>query len=306
VPAEQVPGSLVREVDRGLHERLEATVAILERRGYALSASRLGERCLGGAVSEELVRSTVAASDRLRLRDDLVVSSTFPGSVAAIGRRAAAHRENADRYLPTALRFVRTLARLSPYVLSASIAGSLASGGFLVSDDVDLNLIVEDGHRHLAYVAVNVLGLAHALGYRRKPVDTHSQRPLAPRFMTANLILERSQCFPLERQDEDMGYEFLASEPVHGVGLWRELVAANPGIRAHFPQLEHRRFPHAQPEAGALPRWLFPAALEAPARALGRAGWRYMQWTRRDRPDALARVAFVRRTMRPYTLFEDL
>jgi hypothetical protein len=29
-----------------------------------------------------------------------------------------------------------------------------------------------------------------------------------------------------------------------------------------------------------------------------------MQWTRRNRPDALARVAFVRATMRPYTLFD--
>jgi hypothetical protein len=297
---------VLAEVERTLCERLEATVAILERRGYALSAARLGQRCLGGAVDEACVLRAVGASERLARRDHLVVSTAFRGSVAAIARRAAAHRENAERYLPTALRFVRTLVRFSPYVLCVSIAGSLASGGFLVSDDVDLNLIVEDGHRHLAYVAVNVLGLAHALHHRRKPVDTHSRRPLAPRFMTANLILERSQCFPLQRQDEDMAYEFLASEPVTGVALWREVVAANPGLGSHFPQLEERWFPLAADVRPALPRWLFPSALEAPARGLGRAGWRYMQWTRRDRPDALARVAFVRRTMRPYTLFEDL
>jgi hypothetical protein len=30
-----------------------------------------------------------------------------------------------------------------------------------------------------------------------------------------------------------------------------------------------------------------------------------MQWTRRQRPEALARVAFVRRTMRPYALFDE-
>jgi hypothetical protein len=30
-----------------------------------------------------------------------------------------------------------------------------------------------------------------------------------------------------------------------------------------------------------------------------------MQWTRRGRPEALARVAFVRRTMRPYALFDE-
>jgi hypothetical protein len=69
--------------------------------------------------------------------------------------------------------------------------------------------------------------------------------------------------------------------------------------------LEARRFPEALNERLRLPSWLFPAVLDRPARALGRAGWRYMQWTRRNRPEALARVAFVRRTMRPYALFDD-
>jgi hypothetical protein len=29
-----------------------------------------------------------------------------------------------------------------------------------------------------------------------------------------------------------------------------------------------------------------------------------MQWTRRHHPEALSRVAYVRETMRPYTLFD--
>ena len=33
-------------------DRVEATVALVERRGYALPASRLGELCLGGPRSE--------------------------------------------------------------------------------------------------------------------------------------------------------------------------------------------------------------------------------------------------------------
>jgi len=251
------------------------------------------------------VREAVASGSELRVRDGLVVPPGLAGSAPEIARRAAAHAGNAARCLPTTLAFVRRLVRLCPFVLSVSIAGSLASGGYLATDDVDLNLIVEDGRRHLAYVAINLLGLVHALRHRRKPVDTHTMRPVAPRFMTANLILERSQCFPLARQDEDMAYEFLASRPVYGVALWREVVATNPGLSELFPQLEGRRYPDALRERSALPGWVFPAALDRPARALGRAGWRYMQWTRRRRPDALARVAFVRRTMRPYALFDE-
>jgi hypothetical protein len=235
----------------------------------------------------------------------MVLSPVLAGTAPAIARRAAAHAENAPRCLEVTLGFVRELVRFCPYVLSVSIAGSLASGGYLASDDVDLNLIVEDGHRHLAYVAINLLGIAHALRHRNKPVDTHTRRPVAPRYMTANLILERSQCLPLARQDEDMAYEFMASVPVYGVALWREVVTTNSGLAHHFPQLEERRFPDALRDRPVLPPWLFPAALDRPAHALGRAGWRLMQWTRRGRPDALARVAFVRRTMRPYALFDE-
>lgn len=289
--------------------RLERTAAILERRGYAVSAARLGELCLGGTLPEQSVCSCVADFATLVLRDGLVLPPNLargaPAAVAAIQHRAEVHEENAARCLPMALRFVRTLVRLSPYVLSVSIAGSLASGGFLVTDDVDLNLIVEDGRRHMAYVAVNMLGLAHALLHRRKPVDTHTRRPLAPRFMTANLILERSQCFPLTRQDEHMAYEFLASQPVYGVALWSEVVAANAGLRAHFPQLQAPGVDAVVPRRRALPTWLFPAALDRPARWIGRTAWRYMQWTRRKRPEALARVAYVRQTMQPYALFSD-
>ena len=289
----------------GAGTRLERTVRILERRGYAVAPSRLGELCVGGALTESQVRRAIGSSTDLRLIDGVVVSPDLAGSAAAIARRAAGHADNAARCLPTTLGFVRSLVRLCPFILSVSIAGSLASGGYTAADDVDLNLVVEDGKRHVAYVAINLLGLAHAVRHRRKPVDTYTMRPLAPRFMTANLILERSQCFPLARQDEDMAYEFLASWPVSGVALWRQIVATNPGLADHFPQLEERRYPDALRERSALPRWVFPAALDGPARALGRAAWRYMQWTRRRRPEALARVAFVRRTMRPYALFDE-
>src|SRR5258708_33296227 len=120
--------------------------------------------------------------------------------------------------------FVRNLVALAPFIRSVSIAGSLASGGFRASDDVALNLIVDDGHRHLAYVVVNFLGLLHALRHRAKPVDDLTRRPIAPRLMTANLILERSQCLPLQRQDEDMAFELLVAEPVFGVDAIQEVI----------------------------------------------------------------------------------
>lgn len=287
-------------------DRVRRTVALLARRGFALGPERLGDVCLGGVLSEGDVRWAVAASPDLTLAHDLVLRSSDRTRAGAIRSRAVAHHSAAPRYLEMTQRFVDTLVWFAPFIRSVSIAGSLASGGFRASDDVDLNLIVDDGRRHLAYVAVNFLGLLHALRHRAKPVDDLTRRPIAPRLMTANLILERSQCLPLARQDEDMAFEMLMSQPVFGADVFYEVVQANPALLDQFPQLETRPacFPDPAPRP-RLPEWLFPAFLDGTARRLGGAAWRYMQWTRRDKPEALARVAYVRATMRPYTLFDE-
>jgi hypothetical protein len=291
-------------VPTGLADRVQRTVALLDRRGYALTAGRLAEVCLGGPVSPAQLLAILRPCD-LRVESGLVVSRTGRERVEAIRRRQSANATAAPGYLAEAESFSRALAAWFPFVISVSIAGSLASGGFRETDDVDINLVVEDGHRHLAYVVLNLLGIAHALRHRGKPVDAHSARPIAPRVMTANLVLERSQCFPLARQDEDMAYELLASRTVVGGGFLATVVAANRGIVEHLPQLREAVNATGGEVPRRLPRRLFPALLDPPAKAIGRAAWKYMQWTRRKRPEAIARVAFVRSTMRPYTLFDD-
>jgi hypothetical protein len=286
-------------------ERVRQTIELLQRRGYALTPARLGALCLGGELSEDAVRWAVAASHDLEIAEGLAVGRSAIARVSEICSRAGSHEAEAGPYLPMTARFVRTLVAAAPFIHSVSVAGSLASGGFRATDDVDLNLIVDDGHRHLAYVAVNVLGLLHALAHRAKPVDDLTRRPLAPRLMTANLILERSQCHPLQRQDADMAYELLVAEPLYGFETFREVLDSNPALLGHFPQLADKQ---ARLQLGRppwhVPAALFPSALDGIARRVGEAAWRYMQWTRRHHPGALERVAYVRETMRPYTLFD--
>jgi hypothetical protein len=286
-------------------DRVLQTVALLERRGYALTPERLGALCLGGELSEAEVRWAVAAAPELTFAGDLVVERGAVGRAGEIRSRARAHDSEAAPYLPMTARFVRSLVAAAPFIRGVSVAGSLASGGFRASDDVDLNLIVDDGHRHLAYVIVNVLGIAHALAHRGKPVDDLTRRPVAPRLMTANLILERSQCHPLARQDEDMAYELLVAKPIFGVEVFDGLIDSNPALLGHFPQLARKFEPlTVDLTQWRVPAWLFPAVLDGVALGVGGAAWRYMQWTRRHHPEALSRVAYVRETMRPYTLFD--
>ena len=286
-------------------DRVRQTVGLLQRRGYALSPSRLGALCLGGPLSEGEVRWAVAAAPDMTEAEGLVVEISALDRVTEINSRARTHESDAAPFLPMTARFVRSLVAAAPFIRSVSVAGSLASGGFRASDDVDLNLIVDDGHRHLAYVAVNVLGIVHALAHRAKPVDDLTRRPIAPRLMTANLILEQAQCHPLQRQDADMAYELLVAEPVFGADLYGEVLDSNPGLLDHFPQLACKAAAMEIEAPGwRLPVQVYPKSFDGVARRIGEAAWRYMQWTRRHHPDALARVAYVRATMRPYTLFD--
>ncbi len=287
-------------------ERVVRSVALLQRRGFAVTPARLGSLCLGGPVSENDV-CRAAQAGQLQIVEGLVMQPSSVDRAALISDRARGHSSVAGAYIEMAQRFVSSLVAWAPFIRSVWIAGSLATGGFRESDDVDLNLVVDDGHRHLAYVAVNALGLAHAMSHRSKPVDDLTRRPLAPRLMTANLILERSQLRPLARTDEGMAFELLVSEPVFGVEVFEQVIADNPALLQHFPQLASKRPRHVIEPAPRprVPAWLYPSAADGAARAIGRAAWRYMQWTRRERPEALARVAFVRETMRPYTLFDE-
>jgi hypothetical protein len=288
-------------------DRVRQTVALLRRRGYAVGPGRLGELCLGGQIPESDVRWAVASTKELMVAEGLVVERDGLGDrqgTRDIAERAQAHQVESAAYIDMAIGFIRALVAAAPFIRSVSIAGSLASGGFRESDDVDLNLIVDDGYRHLAYVAVNLLGVLHALRHRGKPVDDLTRRPIAPRLMTANLILERSHCRPLRRLDADMAFELLVAEPVFGIDEIREVVDENPRLLDHFPQLASKPAPLLIEPPRRLTRLLVPPFLDGPARVVGETAWRYMQWTRRNRPDALARVAFVRATMRPYTLFD--
>lgn len=280
-----------------------ATAELLGRRGYAVTARRLGELCLGGPLPERAVREGALRAG-LTEAHGIVLPPALCERAPAIAARAARHDAAAAVYLPETLDFARRLVERAPFVVSIAIAGSLASGGFALTDDIDLNLVVEDGYRHQAYVLLNLLGLAHAWRHRGKPVDELSRRPVAPRVMTANLILERSDWFPLVRQDAGMAFELLVQEPVFGEDFLRTAIAANPALSEHFPQLTARlgRW-HVEPARRASRR-LYPRWLERPARVVGEAGWRYMMWTRRHRPEALRRVELVRRTMRPYALFD--
>src|SRR5438445_7035512 len=82
-----------------ISERVRRTVALLRRRGYALTPTRLAEICVGGPVAEREVRWAAAADPELTLAEGLVVERVAHHEAAAIRGRALGHLDAAAEYM---------------------------------------------------------------------------------------------------------------------------------------------------------------------------------------------------------------
>ena len=135
-------------------------------------------------------------------------------------------------------------------------------------------------------------------------IPIYNERYVAERVIDAVCEMEwprdRLEVQVLDDSDDETSF-IVSRRAAHWRGKGVNVIHVRRGSREGF-------------KAGALahglgltraPGWLFPAWLDGAARRVGNTAWRYMQWTRRDKPDALARVAYVRATMRPYTLFDE-
>src|SRR5690242_15754552 len=79
--------------------RVRRTVALLQRRGYALAPSRLAAICLGGPLTEQEVRWATAADPELALAEGLVVERATSAEASSIRDRADGHATAAPEYL---------------------------------------------------------------------------------------------------------------------------------------------------------------------------------------------------------------
>ncbi|WP_287129914.1 hypothetical protein [Candidatus Cyanaurora vandensis] len=286
-----------------LQARIVTTVELLQRRGYAVSVPQLAQWLVGGVAETQQVQQALGSIENLCLSGGLVHACDLPQSfVERSQQRQQQHPQHCHRYWNAVLTYAASLAHHCPQVRCVALAGSMSSGGFVESDDVDFNLFVADGSRYTTYLMANILALGFALAHRHRPTDAHTQRLFLPKLMSINVIWCDSDTQPFVRQDGPLALELLLSRPLLGHAYYQRVLGNNPWLAQYFPQLLPALPETAlQPTPRPAPPWL-----EQGSRQLTYWGWRWVMWTRRHNPEALARVAFVRRCQHPYALFEDL
>ncbi|MHB8633547.1 MAG: hypothetical protein ACYDBQ_06200 [Thermoplasmatota archaeon] len=291
-----------------LEARVHATVELLAGRGYALTPERLGDVLYGGPASVDQVRRAVAGSPRLRLESGLVVGGGI--DVATALRRQRSHAVDQAAPAATAERYLVTLRRVCPWLKSALVAGSLASQGFERGDDIDFNLVVEDGTKYLSYVVALAAALPVSWRHRR---ERERDTPLLPKLVCINVVWEERQMRPFTRTDAKLALEILLSRPLVGGQAVRDVAAANPALVAHFPQLEAMPLPAEDEVPLAWPgRALRAATRWRPARrtldgACYRLAWglhAWVRWHRRRNPAARQHVEDMEHHKHPYGILE--
>ena len=298
-----------------LEERVVTTLRIANRWGYGLAGDDVARLLYGGPVDAPDVLSALASSRAIAFRDGI---ATLSGREDLIEKGLSRRRSNnglASLYFGIAEDFARDLLRHSPFVRAIAVCGSTASGGLEAGDDVDFNLFAEDGTKYIVYLMAVLLGVKYSLLHRRRFGRGTSLLGILRKVTCVNVVFIESDARPFVRQDAFLAFELLRSIPIAGTMDFARTLESNPWLRIHFPQIFNRVFadrvgpqPHSllgkvQRGIAASPRGR--RLLDGACRRIAAAIHRVVRLSRERDPEAMARLAFLRRVKFPYDVFQD-
>lgn len=305
-------GSIQRcEVAGGLAGRILLTLHLADRRGYGLSLDHLSKILVCGEAPQESVRAELSAMAEVSYSGAIYCLKGRERLLSETKYRLLCNGLVGKKYDALARQFAGEYASLVPFIRCIAVAGSVASEGFSEEDDIDFNIFVEQGCKYTVYLLGILLSLKYAIRHRRKPLARKSATPLLSKLICINVIWEDKEARPYERQDTYMAYELLRQRPVFGLEFYRQILEENRWLEVYFPQIY--RLP---PEEVEVKKTLLSRLLrlfyssggasrigERICRDVSYLLWRFVQYSRRNNPEAMQRVRWVTEMQRPYSLF---
>jgi hypothetical protein len=257
-------------------------------------------------VDRVALENAIRASPRFRLVDGFVCLKGEESLLARSRERVSANRFVNGRAKAVAASFATELVRVCPFVRCVALSGSVASGGYVPSDDIDLDLFVPNGTKYLTYAVALGLGFVFALRH------WHGDR--FRKLICVNVIWTSRQTTPFARTDASLAFELLHCRPLIGSRHFREIVGRNSWIRSYFPQIGTDVLPDVERPRpslfGRILGWIAerPKLLSA-AERIGRSAsfaiYVTAHWMHRRDRAAMERLEFLKRVKYPYEVFQD-
>ncbi len=192
----------------------------------------LADELVGGAVEPESLTRVLNLPGPFTQRGGFVCLRGREDLLEQSRARVRTNRFANGKAKAIAARFAQDLSRICPFVECIALSGSVASGGYIPTDDIDFDLIVRDGTKYLTYAVALALGLGFAIRYR----DSGPFRKVT----CVNVVWTRAQAAPFIRTDAHLAFELLHCRPIIGAGAFREILAANPWA-ARYRRLPRER-----------------------------------------------------------------
>lgn len=297
-----------------LAARIQKTLALMHRWGYAPRLDVLAEQLLGGPADRAEVQAVVGTDAQFATRGGFACLRGSESLLQKSKDRIEANRRMAEEAWGIARDYARDLVRTCPFVESVALSGSLASGGYSPKDDIDFDLIVQPGAKYIAYLVAHLVGLKYSFRFRHRRLDDFHHTPLFPKITCINVVWTQDQIRPFVRRDENMAFELFRCVPILGIPAFEEALRENGWVREYFPQAFDRIFPEETLRKRSLVGHILagvgrsPKMLAFVERLSRRIGWRLyngVQSSRKRNPAAVARMAFLRRAKYPYEVFQD-
>ncbi len=294
--------------------RVEETLLLMHRWGYAPTISALADSLLGGPVDETWLSDTIARSDSVRTVGQFVCLRGWERLLGPSSHRVAMNEIQNGEALATAIEFAQDLVRLCPFVEVVALTGSVASGGYEPGDDIDFDLVVHEGTKYICYLAATLVGLKYSWRQRGREQHRVHKTPILPKVTCINVVWPMDQTRPFARTDAAMAFELFRCQPLLGTRRYQEVLAANPWIREILPQTYDKvAVDRVVRRSGAFARFLGTVgrrprllrALESASRRLAWVLYHLTQASRSKDPIARERMAFLRRVKYPYEVFQD-
>jgi len=274
--------------------------------GYAPTIEALSRDLLGGAVSAASLLRVIESTNAVLVEDGFVFLPGHERLLRESRDRVQSHRAFNGFAQTVAEQFAQAIARSCPLVDCIAVSGSVASGGYALRDDIDIDLFVRDCSKYLVYGIALLLALQMTIRHRRR----FGYRKL----ICINVVWTEAESHPFIRQDQGLAFELLRCKPLLGEAFFRDVISANPWAGNFFPQLRERAAsPRSPPRPNSLGRfvlWIFRhegllRGVDKSARLLTHAVYSVVHWHRRRDVTAMERLHFLQRVKYPYEVFQD-
>jgi len=221
--------------NHSLHDRIIDTLKIVENRGYNLSIEKLSENLIGGKKSKKEILNEIGNNLDVEY-DGKFIATNGNLKSEKCKKRLQTNNDLQMKYLPIAQEFTQEYIKFCPYTKCVMIAGSMASDGLGVEDDIDLNIVVEEGSKYSSWLLGILLSIKYSLKYR-KEFNVHWFN-LITRVICISVIWETHQVMPFERKDKQIAYELLLNKMVlFNKEFFNQILSKNQWIKEWFPQI---------------------------------------------------------------------